>query len=233
MSLTNTTVQGVYTGNGATVSFPIPFDFLENTQVRVKSTDLVALADTTLIEGTDYYLSGGNPATAVVFYSAPTTDEQITVWRATARTQIASYIATGPFKAKDHEKTVDRIVMMLQEIEANLLYSITPGGGQYTKLSLQSIASGGMITVTTDQRMRKSVQGAAGAQVADTALPIQNGSVESQELLLIGAHDDNTLTIVSMGNVVLNGTMTFKKNSILNLLWDTTQLVWLEIGRKE
>lgn len=234
MSLTGTEVTKDYQGNGVTTDFPISFSFQDNGQVSVKKTDLTTNEETLLVEGTDFEFLNGDPATAIRMDAAPSTNDLITVYRVTPRTQTYDYIGTGPFKAEDHEKIVDRIVMMIQEIDLGILANAPAGTGKFTRLSAQAVAAGGTVSVGTAQRMLKNIQGDGSDITADTTTAIAAGTIDGQELRLVGASDDQTVSILdTTTNVKLNGTMTFKNNSVLDLFYDLNEAVWKEVSRRE
>lgn len=120
MSVSNTTVRQIYVADGDQVSFPIPFQIIKDEHTIIK----VSLADeegviTPVIGG--YTLSPNNSQpTAVVFDLAPEVPNLVIVERTLPLTQVVSYIATGTFNAKDHERAMDRLVMMVQQISERI-----------------------------------------------------------------------------------------------------------------
>jgi hypothetical protein len=235
MSLTGTEIEKEYQGNGVTTVFPITFALHDNTQLSVKLTDTTTDPDTEtlLVEGLDYSVSG-NPATQVTLAVAPTSNELLTVYRVTPRTQIYDFLDTGSFKAEDFEKAIDRITMMIQELDEGILASAPAGAGKYTRLAAQAIVSSGTIGVGTAQRMLKNVQGDAAAVFASTTSPVDAGGIDGQELRLVGASDSQTLTILeSSTGISLNGDITFNEDTVLDLYWDQADAEWKETGRRE
>lgn len=107
------------------------------------------------------------------------------------------------------------------------------GGGGYLVNSTQSIAAAGTITVGASQRQIAYVQGNAAAVDADTTTPVSNGSIDGQELKIVGRSDTNTVSIASSGNVRLNGSITLGDGDSLDLFWDATNSVWRESGRSD
>jgi len=235
MSLSNTTVATTYAGDGSTTTLPITMTILANTQVKVSRYNTATAVTEELVQGTDFTVTGGNPGTNVEMTTAPTTDHQITVYRSTPKTQTIDYIGSGAFLAEDHETGMDRMVMMIQEIARDVSLissSAVAGDGAFIALDAQSVAAVGTVTVSTNQRMMKRISGSGGAVTASTSTPVADGSIDGQELLLIGSSDTNTLTIEAQGNVDLNGNITFYANTVLSLLWDLTNSKWVEIFRR-
>lgn len=235
MSVSNTVVNTTYDGNGVTTSFPIAFALISNDQVRVSQYDTVLAITTILVEGTDYTITGGNPGSAILMGTAPAADQQINVYRSTDLEQAYDFLETGAFKADDFETALDVMVMMIQELQYAIA-NVTPavGDGSYTILPAADMAAAATIPVTTNQRMIKYVGGDGAPQILSLTIPVQAGSSDGQELRLIGTSDDNTLTMVDQAgsNVSLNGTITLGLRSVLDLVWNNTDLIWIESGRK-
>jgi len=120
MSVSTDSVKNVYAGNGATLSFPITFPLQDNEQVKVILVDTLTDTEEEQDVGVDYTLTGGDPATAVLFSVAPLATDVIRIYRETEVLQTASYDETGPFPAETHEAALDRIVLMMQEVSAKL-----------------------------------------------------------------------------------------------------------------
>ncbi len=229
MSLSNLITEITYQGDGSTLSFPIPFDYMADSQVFVDSLDTGTQVLTTLTQGVEYTVSAPN----AVFGVAPGASEQIRIYRVTPKTQDIDYIASGAFAAEDHERGMDRMVMMIQELAAQVQAAApVTGGGALIRLTDQTVSAGGTVTVSNNQRLIKRVQGDTGGSDADVTTPIDDGSIDGQELRLVGFSDVNTLTIYDGGNVSLNGLITFANNTVLDLFWDQDNTKWVETGRR-
>lgn len=229
MSLSNTMTEQTYQGNGSIDTFAIPFVFFDNSQVYVDSYNTQTTVNQTLTLGVEYTVSGSN----VVFGTAPTSNEQIRVYRVTPKTQVIDYIASGAFAADDHERGMDRMVMMIQEL-TTMVQAAAPvtGGGAFVRLIDQTVAASGTITLTNNQRLIKRVKGDIGGTTANLTTPIDNGTIDGQELRLVGYSDTDTLTIQHGGNVSLNGAITLADKSVLDLFWDNDNTLWVETGRR-
>ncbi|HEY1083709.1 MAG TPA: hypothetical protein VGE29_15720, partial [Prosthecobacter sp.] len=101
------------TGNGSTVAaYPVTFPFFEETDLRV------AVDETLLVLGVGYTVTGGNGENGSVLTLAEWDDTHtVTIWRETALTQPTSYESLDSFPAKSHEKALDRITMMVQDLD--------------------------------------------------------------------------------------------------------------------
>lgn len=124
MSVSNTVVKAIYATNGITDTFAIPFAGISGdyaNEVKVYEVDLETGIKTLLTTG--YSLvptpDPGPPIvnpTNVVFDDPP--DEvKIMVIREMPLTQIVELLTTGAFDRKVVEKGLDRLLLMLQEIE--------------------------------------------------------------------------------------------------------------------
>lgn len=114
MTVSTTTSRVSYAGNGVTLTFAVPFYFLQN-------ADLVLLRNaggivTTLILGTDYTVSGAGVAFggSVTLAVAPATGETLVIYRDPAATQLVDYQANDPFPAETHERALDKLTMLVQ-----------------------------------------------------------------------------------------------------------------------
>jgi len=119
MTISNTTTEQIYQGDGVTTSFAIPFAFTANSQVQVILRDYTvptAVTETTLTAPGQYSISGGDPGSAVVTVSTPTATQRVLVRRVTPVTQETDYISTGIFPPETNERTLDRIVQQVQEV---------------------------------------------------------------------------------------------------------------------
>lgn len=232
--LSNTIVSTTYSGDGSTVNFAIQFALIANSQVKVSRYDSSTEVDEILVSGTHYNLNT-TPATQVVFVTAPTSTQEITVYRQTSKVQSVDYMGTAAFPVDDHETQMDKLVMMIQEIAndvADISVTVPTGSGALVRLADQAIAAAGTVTISTNQRMLKFIEGDSAATTADTTTPIAAATVDGVELKLVGLDDTNTVTITNSGNVSLNGDMVFYANSVLDLFWSDDQSKWIETARR-
>lgn len=229
MTVSQTQIDQNYFGDGTTTNFPIPFEFISNDQIKVDQYDSVTEATTTLSEGVDYSLDL-IPAQNVVFSTAPDSNKTITVYRDTPRLQEADYIETGAFPAEAHETALDKIVMMIQELDAQVEEGAPTVSTGVVVLPQQTISSSEEITVGNDntQLVKKIIADAAnvGTNV------IADGTTNWQELRIIGASDSLPVTISSNTNLKLNGDIELNKGTTLTLVWDEDEAYWLETSRR-
>lgn len=103
-------------GDGVTTLFPVPFYFLEQTDLVV--TRLNADLTTTLLAlGSNYSVSGaGNQAGgSITVFVSPAIGTQLKISRVVPVTQETDYVANDPFPAESHERALDKLTMICQQ----------------------------------------------------------------------------------------------------------------------
>jgi len=109
--------KAVYVANGSSVSFVIPFYFLEN-QIAVYK----GKTQTPLISGTDYTVTGSGEQSGgeVTFSTAPASGTVITIVRNVELTQLIKFMEGESFPASDYEYSLDKMIMALQQFKERL-----------------------------------------------------------------------------------------------------------------
>lgn len=123
MAVSNLTVKLAYSGDGAQVTFAIPFQFITGdaaTEVKAKLYDENTGEETLLVYPTDFTFDDDDAPANIIAVVPPTNSQSIVVYRVLPLTQIIDYINTGYVALEDQEKGLDRIVMMLQQIADSL-----------------------------------------------------------------------------------------------------------------
>jgi len=133
MSIRTETSRVQYLGNGSTsIAYAIPFYFFNKTDLRVIVTDSDSI-DTTLSLETDFKVSGegkvegGSITTATPWYST----HKITIYREVSATQTTVYEENAEFPAKSHERALDKLTMLVQQIarRVNQAFSLRTSDG--------------------------------------------------------------------------------------------------------
>lgn len=125
MTVSTTTRRVAYNGNGSTTAFAVPFVFFGPTELQViaRASDGT---ETVLAISTDYTVSGGNGATGTVTaVTAPASGVSWTIIRNTARTQLTDYVPNDPFPAQTHERALDRLTAIAQEVEDGVFNALS------------------------------------------------------------------------------------------------------------
>lgn len=137
MAFSNETDKALYSGDGVSVNFAIPFEIVVSDSAEVEvyvrdETDPANITETLKVEGAlqDYTLTGASPpttpfATTVTFNTAPTSTQIVLVRRKIALTQTLDMSSGGAFYPETQELTFDRVVAMLQQINEKLARAAT------------------------------------------------------------------------------------------------------------
>lgn len=181
MTVNTSTSSASYSGNGSTQIFAVPFYFLVDTDVKItKKTASTGLV-TTLVLNSDYTLTGagntsGGSATLV---AAPLTGDQIFIQRNVDAVQQTAYPSNSTFPSASHEKALDRLTMLVQQLQTSDSFTLTraPLGSTYD-LGGSTLINSGTAVNPNDLPNLAQVQAAivAGA-TGQLALPIGSSLV--------------------------------------------------------
>ncbi|MEZ7198299.1 phage tail fiber protein [Pseudodesulfovibrio karagichevae] len=126
MTISSTETKAIYTGDGSTVNFPIPFMFLRNEDIRVLVIDGNGL-ELPRSEGTDYRLSGvGEQMGGTCTLSEPPeAGRTVVISREPALVQEVDYVENDAFPAATHEAALDKLTMICQALAEKLDRALT------------------------------------------------------------------------------------------------------------
>jgi hypothetical protein len=201
MTVSTTTAEIIYQGNGSTTAFAVPFVFFGQGELQVFRRLAGTGADQLLTLNSDYTVAGGNGAPgSIVFSSAPPAGFEVVIRRATALTQLTDYLTGDAFPAETHERALDRIVAALQEVNER----VTRWAG--LPRSLDAPGTGFMANVTLTTEKKIICTGSAGQ--INVSLP-SPASLPGQEITFSNAMTGSaTATIASPGYVTRAGSTT-------------------------
>jgi len=113
MSLANEKTKKSYTGNGSTTVFP--YDF----KVFNKAHMLVLVGSTEQTVDVDYTVTGVGEASGgnVIFTTAPADAASVVLMRDMDAIQETEYTTSGSFPASAHEAALDRLTMLVQQVQ--------------------------------------------------------------------------------------------------------------------
>lgn len=133
MTIASSTARIIYTGNGSTVAFSVPFYFAANADLIV-ILQPPAGAQVTQILGTNYNLTGATVSTGgtCTFTTAPTSGYLVTIYRDPAVTQLTSYNNNDPFPAKSHELALDKLTAIAQRLKDQISRTLHQAEGDGT-----------------------------------------------------------------------------------------------------
>lgn len=133
MTIASTTSKASYSGNGSTTAFSIPFYFIANADIVAVLVSALGVEDTLTLT-TDYTLTGaGNPSGGTLTtLTAPATGETLVIKRSPSQVQETVYVENDPFPAKAHEMGLDRLTMMVQDLQEQVDRTVKVGLGATT-----------------------------------------------------------------------------------------------------
>ncbi|MGH6537265.1 phage tail fiber protein, partial [Klebsiella pneumoniae] len=116
----NDTSSVEYQLSTSTGPFTIPFYFIENGHISAwlytENSDS-SYDETTLTLDTDYTLTGaGNSDGGTLTLTEAHNGAILLITRTPDATQLTSYVATGKFPATSHERALDKLTMLIQQI---------------------------------------------------------------------------------------------------------------------
>jgi hypothetical protein len=120
MTISTTEPRILYTGNGSTTSYSVPFDFDADGDLKVDLITTATGAVTAQTLTTDYTISTTN----VVFVTAPPATQQILITLDVDMDQDTNYVANDPFPAETHEDALDERVKQIKQLKHVIDYNI-------------------------------------------------------------------------------------------------------------
>lgn len=195
MTLSTTTTRVTYAGNGSTTSFAFAFKVWSSSDLLVYLRDNTTLVDTLQTLTTNYTVSGTLPGTgSVVMLVAPTASQTLIIVRDNSKTQTLDLIASGAFSADNIEEAFDKLVGMIQSVDAKFGVA----GAQtidFASVATGAISAGSTITVT-------------GARIGDLVVVNAAGDIETTDgVFLVGkvtANDTVEVFLVNMSGSTFN-----------------------------
>lgn len=144
-----------YVENGASLSFAVPFRFLDGEHLVV--TRVVGGAETILTYGAAYTVTGGDTdAGGTVLLGASINGATLNIVRATPRSQPMDYTMADRFPAESHERALDRLTMIAQEVALQVAAAQSLEQIQ-DMVAAMFVPGGGNVTATYDDALGKVV----------------------------------------------------------------------------
>jgi len=180
MTISTTASRVDYVGDDFSTAFAVPWPFFGPGELRVIRRTIATGAEAVLVLGTDYTVTGGNGATGTVTATtAPPSTVQWTILRNTNRTQEIDYQPNDPFPAETHERALDRIVAVVQDVERD----------QARAVRVPETDAGTVVLPSSVARAQKFLAfGVSGEPVAVT-LDLGGNPVTPFAATLLGASD--------------------------------------------
>lgn len=195
MSLSTTSSMAIFNGNGTTGPFSFGFKFFSNSDIHIFKTSALGVV-TNFIEGQQYSLTGAGSdlGGAVTLSSVLAVGEFLTVHRQLPLVQSTVLPNNGPFFASTHERTFDRLAMMIQQIAE---------GGLPTPSTFTASVSAS--TYGTDLAQAISAIGSGNVTLSiDSPITVANNTIVPSNILLTVTRA-GSLTISSGKTLTING----------------------------
>lgn len=111
-----------YTGSGTTGPFTVPFYFLEDSHLLVVKETIATGVRATLVLTTEYTVSGADDSAGgtVTLIASLSSAYKLHVERNVPITQTSAYPRNDPFPAATHERAVNKLTMIDQQLSAKL-----------------------------------------------------------------------------------------------------------------
>lgn len=152
MAITNTTLASpTYVGNGATTIFATGFQFLINTDIAVILTSTAGV-ETTAVYLTDYTVTGAGVVGggSVTFLVAPATGVKVNITSNVTLDQQVDYVEGGSFAANTHERALDKLTKITQQLQEQIDRSIRlPVSETGTDVQTNPLEAGYILQVNT------------------------------------------------------------------------------------
>lgn len=118
MTVSSTTSSVSYAGDGATTIFPVSFYFLDGAHVKAVLRDDSSGSETPWTQPADFAIAGageqaGGTLTAT---AAPASGRTLLIYRDVPATQETDYVENDPFPAESHERALDKVTMIVQQL---------------------------------------------------------------------------------------------------------------------
>lgn len=122
MTIQSETSKVVYLGDGINNIFPVPFYFVDNEIAVFKGDNIQPL-----VQSVDYTVTGAGNKNGgeVVLNTIPLSGEKVTISRDVKFRQLTCFMEGEVFPAADFEKSLDRIVMALQQLKESYSRAIS------------------------------------------------------------------------------------------------------------
>lgn len=178
MTVTQQASKVIYAGDGARVEFFVPFVFYE-------AADLVVLkvagdgSEQTQKLDVDYSVYGGGQNGAVTMAAAPDSHERLVILRDIAFEQPIDYRANDPFPAETHERGLDRLTLLCQQLEERLSRTFALSRGSASDATLPAVTAGAFIgwNAAGDGLENKTITLPEEALIAGSGVAIVNNEL--------------------------------------------------------
>lgn len=178
MTVTQQASKTVYAGDGVKTEFFVPFVFYD-------AEDLVVIKvendGSELIQKlqVDYTVYGGAQNGAVTMTIAPTSQERVVIIRDIAFEQPIDYRSNDPFPAETHERGLDRLTLLCQQLDERLSRTFALSQGSGSDPTLPAVTAGAFIgwNAAGDGLENKTITLPEEALIAGSGVTITNNAL--------------------------------------------------------
>ena len=219
MTISNQVASAYYTGDGVTTQFPVPFKFNDPSELMVSIVLLSTKAATVLSPAQFTATGAGNANGGYVTYTpAISSLYKIVIQRNMPLAQNLDLEQEGALRLEDIETQLDNLVMMIQQVRAEL--SLAAGNGQISSI-VQGVT--GPNSAVTDRI----------ATFADSVgNRIKAGGLALSDLSLVGhVHPETFIAVMKQDNfaAVSNSVLTTDSELQFALAANTLYMINLQL----
>jgi microcystin-dependent protein len=175
MTLSTTLSATTYEGDGATVSFPSGFKFLEKSHVQVilrdtNGTEIIWTENTEYtLTGTGVEMGGTVTVKSTPINYTPKIGESLAIQRVVPETQGTDFPEGGAFPATAHEQALDLLAMMVQqhsaELSRSLVAPVTDPASSFGSLPTSSVRADKFLAFDSEGKPIASVGSVGGSAI--------------------------------------------------------------------
>ncbi len=205
MTVESSVNRAQYETNGTTGPWTVPFYFLDDSHLSVIYTD-AAGNETTLTLTTHYSVAGaGDPSGgSVSTVTAYTVGGYITILRDVPSTQLVDYTETDSFPAETHERALDQLTMLLQQLQEVVGRALVFSPSDTAGSSLPAAAARAGLLLGFNAQGQVLLSAPASGSAADLALNLADTTAATKGAGLLGFGDNQTYASGTAG-LVLQG----------------------------
>ncbi|TQV80769.1 hypothetical protein [Denitrobaculum tricleocarpae] len=144
MTVTQQASKVTYAGNGQQVEFFVPFVFYDPEDLEVLKVTSDG-SELTQVSGIDYTVYSGDQNGAVTMMAAPLDQERLVIVRKLPFEQPVDYRANDPFPAETHERGLDRLTLLCQQLDERLSRTFALSRGSISDPTLPPVSAGALI----------------------------------------------------------------------------------------
>lgn len=193
MTVSSSTNQATFPGNGVTTVFPLPFRFFENSDIAASLIDANTGEATPLSLGVNYTLSGaaepevdGNAVSELTMVTAPASGINLFVERVMDVDQPTDIVNQGRFFPQIHENVFDRLTMLIQQVSSGLRGAIRVAIGDPEPKRLPPVSQRANLLMGFDSAGDPIAVAPASGSAAELAMNLANDTDPSKGAGMLG-----------------------------------------------